>query len=92
MTDIADKAAEASELFLAQALIRQQQKNVRTHPSTSDCEECGALIPKARTSAVSGVSTCVDCQNLIEAKNMRRVQQIQREAREGAVAQAGLFE
>ena len=34
--------------------------------SSSQCEECDSLIPKARLKAMPGVRLCVECQSELE--------------------------
>ena len=46
-------------------ISRMQLKgSSRTH-----CAECGEEIPQARQRAIRGVTTCVDCQSLLEVRH-----------------------
>lgn len=65
MTDIADKASESEDLFLAEALYkagRPSENNV----SNYECDDCGDPIPEARRQAVPGCTRCVYCQEYFE--------------------------
>lgn len=67
MADQIDMAQERHQLVLD-----AQIKNATTRtaaPSAFYCEECGAPIPEQRRSSIQGVSTCVACQEIIEAKS-----------------------
>lgn len=63
--DVGDKAKRAEEIGLAMEMRRiERQKN--TGPGLIDCEDCGAVIPKARRQAQPGCTRCVGCQKLFE--------------------------
>lgn len=53
-------------LHLNENAIAAVRKNIRTGPSLEECEDCGEPIPEARRLAISGCTTCVDCQELRE--------------------------
>ena len=36
--------------------------------SSTDCKECGNIIPEARRKAIPGVCLCVECQSELEAR------------------------
>ncbi len=42
--------------------VQRARSQLPRGDSLSECEECGADIPKARRQAVPGVRLCVDCQ------------------------------
>lgn len=68
MTDEADRAQRAEEMFLQQAL-RQLNAGLRprdAEPEPETCLACGAEIPEARRRALPGVCTCIECQEAIE--------------------------
>jgi phage/conjugal plasmid C-4 type zinc finger TraR family protein len=68
MADKADVADAYIEQSLETALRNQLELNsyLSTDP---DCEQCGELIPEARREALPGCPTCVECKQLLEAKN-----------------------
>ncbi len=66
MADQIDMAQERHQLILD-----AQIKNARLQPcgpSAFHCEECGSPIPEQRR-LINGVSTCVHCQAIREAKS-----------------------
>jgi len=54
------------------ATVKDGIKRVRSKlpkgPGLTHCEECDALIPKARREAVPGVRLCVACQEVRDAE------------------------
>jgi len=67
MADKADIAGDYIEQSLELAL-QNQRKQARANSTDPYCEECGTEIPAQRREAVPGCATCVDCQQLLEAK------------------------
>ena len=65
MSDLADEANDLVELRMQDRLakIYAQQRTV----SEQYCEDCDSEIPAARR-AIGGVSRCIDCQTIHEAK------------------------
>ncbi|MBV0841376.1 TraR/DksA family transcriptional regulator [Serratia liquefaciens] len=67
MADQIDMAQERHQLILD-----AQIKNARSQPrgpSALHCEECGSSIPEPRRRLIHGVTTCVHCQAIREAKS-----------------------
>lgn len=67
MADQIDMAQERHQLILD-----AQIKNARSQPcgpSAFHCEECGSSIPELRRRLIHGVTTCVHCQAIREAKS-----------------------
>jgi phage/conjugal plasmid C-4 type zinc finger TraR family protein len=66
MADVADLANDSAEeqlnLHLAQRVQFQGE-------SLEFCIECDEEIPALRRRTLPGVTTCVDCQQLLEVKN-----------------------
>jgi len=67
MADKADIAGDYIEQSLELAL-ENQRKQARGTSEDPYCEECGTEIPAKRREALPGCPTCVDCQQLLEAK------------------------
>ena len=67
MADKADIAGDYIEQSLELAL-QNQRKQARANSTDPYCEECGTEIPVKRREALPGCPTCVDCQQLLEAK------------------------
>lgn len=65
MADIADRASEYEERFLAESLARRANIARNSGVIYADCQECGEPIPERRQAP--GVDLCVDCQTLREA-------------------------
>ncbi len=67
MADKADIAGDHIER--AREIALENQRN-RAKATSDDpyCEECGIEIPAKRRQALPGCPTCVDCQQLLEAK------------------------
>lgn len=65
MTDISDKASEAEEVFLQEALAKQRDRT-STGTGLTHCEDCGDAIPEARRQAVPGCTRCIICQEYHE--------------------------
>lgn len=64
MADLADFAAEVIEGNLSQTLkCAHKFDSVSNH----ECEECGNEIPEQRRK-LGGVTLCIDCQSVLEAK------------------------
>lgn len=66
MTDIADKASESEDLFLAEALYKAGRPSEYQGASNYECDDCGDPIPEARRQAVLGCTRCVYCQEYFE--------------------------
>lgn len=66
MTDIADKASESEDLFLAEALYKAGRTSENNGVSNYECDDCGDPIPEARRQAVPGCTRCVYCQEYFE--------------------------
>lgn len=66
MTDIADKASESEDLFLAEALYKAGRPSEYQGESNYECDDCGDPIPEARRQAVPGCTRCVWCQEYFE--------------------------
>jgi len=67
MADKADIAGDYIEQSLELAL-QNQRNQARPNSTAPYCEECGTEIPAKRREALPGCPTCVDCQQLLEAK------------------------
>ena len=65
--DKADIAGDYIEQSLELALENQRNRTTATSDDPY-CEECGTEIPVKRREALPGCPTCVDCQQLLEAK------------------------
>ena len=65
--DKADIAGDYIEQSIELALENQRNRTTATSDDPH-CEECGVEIPAKRREALPGCSTCVDCQQLLEAK------------------------
>lgn len=48
--------------------IRRAQSKLAAGPSLTNCEECNAVIPEARRTALPGVRLCVPCQEAADAE------------------------
>jgi phage/conjugal plasmid C-4 type zinc finger TraR family protein len=55
-------------LHLSMNAIAAVQALIKTGPSLAECEDCGEDIPEARQAAVSGCTTCVQCQAVRERR------------------------
>ncbi|CAE1145029.1 MULTISPECIES: TraR/DksA family transcriptional regulator [Serratia] len=66
MPDLLDAAQELSELTLANQIAKARPHQYG--PSAYFCEACGDLIPDARRVLIPGVTRCVTCQEIHEAK------------------------
>lgn len=64
MSDIVDRAAQAEEVFLSDAL--EQRRLPENRFSYSHCEDCGEEIPEARRRVVKGCRRCIECQEVFE--------------------------
>lgn len=64
MVDLVDMAEVFSTMCLQEQLNARQQFDV---VSNVECEECGDVIPEQRRK-LGGVTLCVSCQNVFEAK------------------------
>jgi len=65
--DKADIAGDYIEQSLELALENQRNRAAASSEDPN-CEECGIEIPAKRREALPGCPTCVDCQQLLEAK------------------------
>ena len=68
--DMIDYAAEREQADRERALADHRAAQRDALPS-SFCLDCGDDIPPARQYAVPGVTTCVDCQTLLERNGSR---------------------
>ncbi|MGN7971454.1 TraR/DksA family transcriptional regulator [Serratia sp. 22264] len=66
MADLMDLSQERQALLLDAQIANARKLSVM--PSAFKCEDCEEPIPEARRIALSGVDTCVSCQQLREAK------------------------
>jgi len=66
MSDFADVASDITEHQIAVCLANHRAK--QAIKSSTECEDCGVVIPAARLALVN-TTRCVDCQTIIEAKN-----------------------
>ena len=64
--DLADQA-QATEAIHTQASISNIVRY--TGVSAKNCVECGDEIPEGRRQAVSGSTTCIECENEKEKRN-----------------------
>jgi len=64
MADTADRASELIEERMAQALAG---RGGPAAPSETHCVDCDDEIPERRR-ALGGVTRCVDCQGIFEAR------------------------
>lgn len=67
--DILDQAALETERQLNEALANRVQY---VGHSLTECEECDLPIPLLRREAVPGVRLCLDCQELVELREVRK--------------------
>jgi len=68
MADQIDMAQERHQLILDAQISNARPQSCG--PSAFHCESCGEPIPEQRRRLIHGVSTCVHCQRLIEAKSV----------------------
>lgn len=66
MTDTIDMAQERQALILEKQIA--YARPVATAPSAFSCIDCETAIPAARRTAIPGVSRCVTCQEIAEAR------------------------
>lgn len=66
MTDMFDKAQELEEMQRQHNLARHHSKTQQMINTTPYCDECGDEIPLKRRQMLPNVSTCVECQHIIE--------------------------
>lgn len=67
-----EEEAEIAQILNIQsnmAAIAKVRDQIKTGPSLSECEECGAEIPLARQQAIQGCTLCIDCQSINERKS-----------------------
>jgi phage/conjugal plasmid C-4 type zinc finger TraR family protein len=69
MADDADRAQEVIEISLQDAIDRHKKP---FRESLSHCEDCGDEIPERRRAA-GNITTCIECQSLIEIKRKRGI-------------------
>ncbi|MEZ2830664.1 TraR/DksA family transcriptional regulator [Serratia liquefaciens] len=67
MADLMDYAQEQQAQVLEAQIANARKSSVL--PSAFVCEECDAPIPPDRRVAVSGVDTCVSCQQIRETQS-----------------------
>lgn len=65
MADIIDIANERAEAEREAILARRKRL---TGESAEECRDCGEEIPEARREAVPGVTRCVACAEIVEAR------------------------
>jgi phage/conjugal plasmid C-4 type zinc finger TraR family protein len=58
--------AQFHSIHIHMNAINSIRASLSNRPSLSHCEECGEEIPEPRRKAVSGVRTCIDCQEVLE--------------------------
>jgi phage/conjugal plasmid C-4 type zinc finger TraR family protein len=68
---MADVADVAQDLIEREDAMRSQARDARRAAAeaaraVTECEECGADIPKARQKAVRGCTLCIECQSVRE--------------------------
>lgn len=66
MADIIDKASDAANEFIEDALLAHHKLKNNNHNSSKYCEVCGEPIPLERQLAVQGVRLCITCQKELE--------------------------
>ena len=66
MPDLFDRAQEASERLLADALGEHQRSRPEHKTSRVDCLDCEEPIPEARRKAAPGCQRCINCQRIFE--------------------------
>lgn len=69
MADDADNAQQQAEL-LAETIARFATPKF-IGESLTECDECGNDIPEARRIAAKGCTLCIECQRVLELKNIR---------------------
>lgn len=47
---------------------REKMAQQKDKPSLAECEQCGEDIPEARRNAVTGCTTCITCQTILEKR------------------------
>ena len=52
-----------------EAAVQLARSRLPDGDSSSNCEECNAMIPDARRKAVPGVSLCIECQAELEKQD-----------------------
>ncbi|EJR0154373.1 TPA: TraR/DksA family transcriptional regulator, partial [Klebsiella pneumoniae] len=50
------------------ALIEQSRLRPTPTPSLQHCRFCGKAIPEKRRQTLPGVTTCTDCQSILEKR------------------------
>lgn len=68
MADMADVAGEHAEYLLQRSLEQHQRRAVANAASAEFCVDCGEPIPAERREKVAGCQTCIDCQQVREAR------------------------
>lgn len=69
MTDVYDRAQELEATLRADALAhhaRRIERQGKPAVSLLECEDCGDPIPQPRRLAVTGCTTCIECQTARE--------------------------
>ncbi|HCW3116893.1 TraR/DksA family transcriptional regulator [Citrobacter amalonaticus] len=67
MPDEIDRDQEFNEQCL-EAMIEQNRFKPATTPSLYYCRFCGKSIPAKRRNLLPGVTTCTECQKIIECR------------------------
>lgn len=68
MPDEIDRDQEFNEQRLEE-MIEQSRFKPATTPSRSHCRFCGKPIPDKRRQSLPGVTTCIECQSILERRN-----------------------
>lgn len=68
MADLADRASDAQQIAIDDALAAHHRRNTSETPRTF-CIECDELIPHQRRR--HGVSRCVECQEYEERRAIK---------------------
>ncbi|MDP9568340.1 UNVERIFIED_ORG: phage/conjugal plasmid C-4 type zinc finger TraR family protein [Kosakonia oryzae] len=68
MPDEIDRDQEFNEQRLEE-MIEQSRFKAAGTPSLTDCRFCGKPIPEKRRQLLPGVTTCIECQSILERRN-----------------------
>ncbi len=71
MADDADNASRHIDGEIEALLAARRSQAILGRESLIYCEDCESEIPEARRKHAPGVTTCVPCQGLREAKTRR---------------------
>lgn len=67
--DNVDIANDYAEKHL-EYILAQRATHEKNEVSLFYCIECDEVIPHKRRAAITGVETCVDCQEIIERRSL----------------------